>query len=85
MTTASPSHVQSLPPSPRILLLDRIERDANRFRLTVQVEQEPACPLCGAGSRSRHSFYSRRLQELYRVNYFCRSRQLFLPVATKVD
>ena len=48
----------------RILLLDRIERDANRFRLTIHVEQEPAGPLCGEVSRSRHSFYSRRLQDL---------------------
>jgi transposase len=45
------------------LLLDRIERDANRCRFTVHVEQEPACPLCGEVSRSRHSFYSRRLQD----------------------
>ena len=51
-------------PNPRILLLDRIERDANRFRLTVHVEQEPTCPRCGAVSRSEHS--------LCRVNYFCR-------------
>ncbi len=64
MTTPSPSHSQSLLPNPRILLLDRIERDANRFRLTVHLEQEPACPLCGEVSRSRHSFYSRRLQDL---------------------
>ena len=55
---------QSLLPNPGILLLDRIERDANRFRLTVHVEQEPACPLCGEVSHSRHSCYSRRLQDL---------------------
>jgi transposase len=64
VTTPSPSHSQSLLPNPGILLLDRIERDANRFRLTVHVEQEPACPLCGKVSRSRHSFYSRHLQDL---------------------
>jgi transposase len=60
----SPSHSQSLLPNPPILLLDRIERDANRFRLSVHVEQEPTCPLCGEVSRSRHSCYSRRLQDL---------------------
>jgi transposase len=32
--------------------------------MTVHVEQEPACPLCGEVSRSRHSFYARRLQDL---------------------
>ena len=64
MTIPSLSHSQSLLPNPRILLLDRIERDANRFRLTVHVEQEPSCRLCGEVSRSRHSFYSRRLQDL---------------------
>jgi transposase len=58
------SHSQSLLPNPRILLLDRIERDAHRFRLTVHVEQEPSCPRCGEVSRSRHSSYSRRLQDL---------------------
>ena len=58
------SHSQSLLPNPGILILDRIERDANRFRLIVHVEQEPSCPRCGAVSRSRHSFYSRRLQDL---------------------
>jgi transposase len=25
--------------------------------------QEPACPVCGEVSRSRHSIYSRRLQD----------------------
>ena len=64
MTIPFSSHSQSLLPNPRILLLDRIERGANRFRLTIHVEQEPACPLCGEVSRSRHSFYSRRLQDL---------------------
>jgi transposase len=64
VTTPSLSHSQALLPNPGILLLDRIERDVNRFRLTVHVEQEPSCPLCGAVSRSRHSFYSRRLQDL---------------------
>jgi transposase len=62
--TPSPSHSQALLPNPDILILERIEREANRFRLTVHAEQEPACPLCGEVSRSRHSCYSRRLQDL---------------------
>jgi transposase len=59
----SPSHSQSLLPNPRILILDRIERDSDRFRLQVHVEQEPKCPVCGEVSWSRHSVYSRRLQD----------------------
>ena len=58
------SHSQALLPNPDLLILERIEREANRFRMTVRVEQEPTCPRCGAVSRSRHSFYSRRLQDL---------------------
>jgi transposase len=58
-----PSHSQSLLPNPGILILDRIERDADRFRLKVHVQQEPICPGCGEVSRSRHSSYSRRLQD----------------------
>ncbi len=58
-----PSHSQSLLPNPRILILDRIERDSDRFRLRVHVEQEPSCPVCGEVSRSRHSVYSRQLQD----------------------
>ncbi|SRR6266481_225260 len=58
-----PSHSQSLLPNPGILILDRIERDADRFRLTVHVEQEPSCPLCGEVSQSRHSCYCRCLQD----------------------
>jgi transposase len=59
-----PSHSQSLLPGPDILILDRVERDADRFRLIVHVEQEPVCPRCGEVSRSRHSCYCRRLQDL---------------------
>ena len=58
-----PSHSQSLLPNPDILILDRIERDADRFRLIVHVEQDPVCPLCGEVSRSRHSCYCRCLQD----------------------
>src|SRR5436190_22085460 len=60
---SSPSYSQSLLPNPRILILDRIERESDRFRLRVHVEQEPRCPVCGAMARSRHSVYSRRLQD----------------------
>jgi transposase len=59
----SPSHSQSLLPNPGILILDCVERDSDRFLLRVHVEQEPSCPVCGEVSRSRHSAYSRRLQD----------------------
>jgi transposase len=59
-----PSHSQSLLPNPDSLILDRIERDADRFRLLVHVAQKPVCPLCGEVSRSRHSCYCRCLQDL---------------------
>ena len=42
----------------------RIERDTDRFRFWVHVEQEPICPVCGHASRSRHSCYCRCLQDL---------------------
>jgi transposase len=58
-----PSHSQSLLPNPDILILDNIEREADRFRLRVHVEQEPACPVCGDVSTSRHSSYCRCLQD----------------------
>jgi hypothetical protein len=58
-----PSHSQSLLPNPDILILDNIEREADRFRLRVHVEQEPACPVCGDVSTSRHSSYCRYLQD----------------------
>jgi transposase len=58
-----PSHSQSLLPNPGILILDCIEREADRFRLVVHVEQEPLCPVCGGVSRSGHSRYGRCLQD----------------------
>lgn len=58
-----PSHSQTLLPNPDILILDRIERDTERFRLIVHVQQTPACPLCGQVSQSRHSSYRRCLQD----------------------
>jgi transposase len=61
---SSASHSQSLLPNPGILILDRIERDADRFRLMVRVDQEPRCPVCGVVSQSGHSRYCRCLQDL---------------------
>jgi len=58
-----PSHSQSLLPNAGILVLDRIERDADRFRFMIHVEQNPLCPLCGHASRSGHSTYCRCLQD----------------------
>jgi DNA replication protein DnaC len=55
-----PSHSQSLLPDPGTLILDRVERDADRFRLVVHVEQEPVCPLCGEVSR-----FDRRIKEAH--------------------
>ena len=60
----SPSHSQSLLPNSAILILDRIERDDDRFRLLAHVEQSPMCPLGSEVSRSFHSRYRRRLQDL---------------------
>jgi transposase len=57
------SHSQALLPNPDTLVLDRIERSADRFRLIVRVAQEAACPLCGQTSRSMHSCYCRHLQD----------------------
>jgi transposase len=59
-----PSHSQSLLPRSDVLILDRIERDPDRFRLVVHVEQEPVCPVCGECSYSRHSCYLRHLHDL---------------------
>lgn len=59
-----PSHSQSLLPRSDILILDRIERHGERFRLFVHLQQEPVCPICGERSRSRHSCYLRCLQDL---------------------
>ena len=59
-----PSHSQSVLPNSKILLLESIERDDNGFTLQVQTSQLPRCPDCGELSRSRHSHYVRRLQDL---------------------
>ena len=60
----SPSHSQSLLPNPGILILDRIKRESDRFRLIVHIEQYPKCPVCACISNSVHSSYCRCLQDL---------------------
>lgn len=59
-----PSHSQSLLPNPDIWVLDHIERDSDRFQMTVHVEQVPVCPACNQSSQSGHSHYRRFLQDL---------------------
>jgi transposase len=59
-----PSHSQAVLPNSRILLLERVERSEQRFRLFVTVNQTPSCPMCGRISRSFHSSYCRCLQDL---------------------
>jgi transposase len=59
-----PSHSQPLLPWSDILILDRIEREADRCRLIVHVEQKRVCPVCGEYSRCRHSCYLRREKDL---------------------
>ena len=58
------SHSQSVLPNPRSLVLDAIEQSEKGFSLSVHVEQVPCCPECGQPSRSCHSSYVRRLQDL---------------------
>jgi len=50
----SPSHSQAILPNPGLLILERIERAEQQFRLFVRMSQRPACPLCGRTSGSRH-------------------------------
>lgn len=57
-------HSQSVLPNPRSLVLETIEQSDDHFLLSVRVEQVPCCPECGRPSRSRHSSYTRRLQDL---------------------
>lgn len=59
-----PSHSQAILPNPGLLILERIEKGEQQFRLFVRVSQRPACPLCGRASDSRHSSYARCLQDL---------------------
>src|SRR5215831_9697856 len=59
-----PSHSQAILPDPGLLILERVEKGQQQFRLHVRVSQRPACPLCGRTSDSRHSWYARCLQDL---------------------
>jgi transposase len=58
------SHWQAVLPSSKSLILDRVEREENRFVLTVRTRQPTACPKCGKSSVSRHSEYIRMIQDL---------------------
>src|SRR5580658_5737995 len=58
-----PSHSQAVLPAEN-LILDKIERMDDRFLLCAHVQQRVCCPACGHASRSRHSGYERRLQDL---------------------
>jgi hypothetical protein len=58
-----PSHSQTVLPSEN-LILDKIERFHDGFLLHAHVHQKVRCPACGQVSRSRHSEYERRLQDL---------------------
>lgn len=61
---APPSHSQSLLPEPQKLILRRIERQQDRFVLHVGVQQAACCPRCRTASKSRHSAYTRTVQDL---------------------
>ena len=58
-----PSHSQTVLPSEN-LILDKIERVHDSFVLHAHVHQKVRCPACGQVSRSRHSEYERRPQDL---------------------
>ena len=62
--TSTPAHSQEVLPNPDVLVLERVERVDQQFRLFVAVDQKPACPVCGRVSRARHSCYCRCLQDL---------------------
>jgi transposase len=59
-----PSHSQSVLPDPHVLVLKNIVRSESKFILYVSARQAAICPSCGRVSRSRHSSYVRRLQDL---------------------
>lgn len=58
-----PSHSQTVLPASN-LILEKIERLDDRFRLYAYAEQIVRCPICDQVSRCRHSHYERRLQDL---------------------
>jgi transposase len=60
---APPSHSQTVLPADN-LILDKIERMNDRFLLHAHIRQSVRCPACNRMSRSRHSTYQRRLQDL---------------------
>jgi transposase len=59
-----PRHSQAVLPDPKTLILDGVEREQNRFILTVRTRQPTACPKCGRSSKARHSEYVRTIQDL---------------------
>lgn len=59
-----PSHSQNVLPDPESLSLKGIVRTDSRFVLYVRSRQPAICPACGRVSRSRHSTYLRKLQDL---------------------
>jgi hypothetical protein len=58
-----PSRSQAVLPAQN-LVLDKIERLDDRFRVDVHVQQVARCPECGKVSRSRHRTYLRWLKDL---------------------
>src|SRR4051794_13104324 len=61
---APPSHSQSVLPGRNTLILESVDRSEGRFILCARVHQPNSCPECGTHSRSVHSHYFRRLQDL---------------------
>jgi transposase len=59
-----PSHSQAVLPNPKILVLQSIDRQGERFVITVRANQVARCPGCDQPSRSRHSEYVRIIQDL---------------------
>jgi transposase len=59
-----PSHSQNVLPDPENLVLHGIVQTERGFILYVSARQAAVCPKCGHVSRSRHSTYTRRLQDL---------------------
>ncbi len=61
---APPSYSQSVLPGRNTLILESVDRSEGRFILCARVYQPNSCPECGTHSRSVHSHYFRRLQDL---------------------
>jgi transposase len=55
---------QAVLPNPKALILEGIEREQDRFILTVRTRQPTTCPKCGRSSTTRHSEYVRTIQYL---------------------